>query len=176
MEAMDRRKFILTACSAALVPALAQADEMQDAIVRELGAQGYTHVKISRTWLGRLRFVATSETREREIIVNGRTGEILRDYWHDLSTESAPIPRIVDPDHSSPFGNGSSSSGSGSSSSGSGGGSTPEQQDGGSSGSDNHSGDSSSSEHDSGSDDSDSHDSGHDGGDDSSSDNRESDD
>ncbi len=185
---MNRRKFILTACSAALVPALAQADEIQDAIVRELGAQGYTHVKISRTWLGRLRFVATSESREREIIINARTGEILRDYWHDLSAQSETVPQIVDPNAGRRSGSHTSTSGSssGPSSSGTGSGSTTEQPDGGSGGTDDHSGDSSSSGSDSGSKDSgshdddsrdsDNHDDDHDGGDDRHSDSRESDD
>ncbi|CUH52953.1 hypothetical protein [Shimia marina] len=59
------------------------AESRIEAIARHLRGQGYSDIEISRTWLGRARIEAQRGTVEREIIVNPRTGEILRDYWDD---------------------------------------------------------------------------------------------
>lgn len=67
-------------------PAL--ADGRVDAITRQLSDQGFGQIKVSRTFLGRVRVEALREGREREIIFNPRTGEILRDYWDEDSTGS----------------------------------------------------------------------------------------
>ncbi len=71
----------LLALSIFLAPAPAAADGIQDAIVAQLADQGFTHVRVSKTFLGRVRLYATSPDYTREIILNPRTGEILRDYW-----------------------------------------------------------------------------------------------
>ena len=61
-------------------PALADAERVRDHVVRELREDGFSEIRISRTWLGRLRFLATDGQRRREIVVNPNTGVILRDY------------------------------------------------------------------------------------------------
>ncbi len=61
-------------------PVLADADQVRDLVVRELREDGYSEIRITRTWLGRLRFVARNGNRRREIVVNPATGVILRDY------------------------------------------------------------------------------------------------
>jgi len=61
------------------VPAM--ADGRVDAITQQLSAQGYDRIKVSKTFLGRVRVEAQRKGLEREIIFNPRTGEILRDYW-----------------------------------------------------------------------------------------------
>jgi hypothetical protein len=58
-----------------------QAEGRVDAIVDRLGQQGYSAITVSRTFLGRTRIRALGPTEEREIILNGTTGEIIRDYW-----------------------------------------------------------------------------------------------
>lgn len=68
------------AVALAAAPAFAQTHV--DRIVQQLMRQGYLEIEISRTFLGRTRIEAESPTHEREIIINPRTGEILRDYWH----------------------------------------------------------------------------------------------
>jgi len=78
---MNRRLF-LAGCMLALAPLPALAESLPDRVIRQLKAQGFTRFKVSRTWLGRTRIVATSSKQSREIILNPRTGEILRDYWH----------------------------------------------------------------------------------------------
>lgn len=77
----------LAAICAAGLPAVAMADtasQVQDAIVNQLKAQGFTNIHIGRTLLGRVRIDATSDKQSREIVFNPRTGEILRDYWSDI--------------------------------------------------------------------------------------------
>ncbi|MEJ1993218.1 MAG: hypothetical protein P8X50_16435 [Maritimibacter sp.] len=75
---MKLRRLITAAVMASFLPGLSWAGNLQDDIVRELASQGFKHVKITTTWLGRMRFVATSDGQTREIIINGNTGEILR--------------------------------------------------------------------------------------------------
>jgi len=79
-------------------PGLAQADSLEDTIVDQLQKQGYSDVRVGRTLLGRTRIVAEGEGREREIVVNPRTGEILRDVWEVENTadllDDAATPEI----------------------------------------------------------------------------------
>lgn len=80
-------KHVLLAASLAFFALTATpvtAQTMQDALVAQLSEQGFTRIKIARTFLGRVRILATSADYSREIIFNPRTGEILRDYWDDL--------------------------------------------------------------------------------------------
>lgn len=90
---------LLFAClitlSVAGTPATAQS--MQEVIVKQLVDQGFTRISINTTFLGRVRIVATSAARSREIIFNPRTGEILRDYWDDLDGGGRVSPKIVSP-------------------------------------------------------------------------------
>ena len=58
-----------------------RAQTVIDQIAAQLREQGYTRIEVSNTLLGRARIEAKSRDWEREIIVNPRTGEILRDYW-----------------------------------------------------------------------------------------------
>ena len=73
---MKRILIILTLAFAAP----AQADDIRDRIVSELRSDGFTEIRISRTWLGRIRLVGESADEVREIVVNPVTGVILRDY------------------------------------------------------------------------------------------------
>jgi hypothetical protein len=65
----------------ALWAAPANASEYADRIILWLQEQGFTHFAIQRTWLGRIRIEAEADGIDREIILNARTGEILRDFW-----------------------------------------------------------------------------------------------
>ncbi len=67
------------ACSASAVVAETRVEK----ITRQLQAQGYSQIDVKRTWLGRVRIEAYRGGQEREIVINPRTGEILRDYWED---------------------------------------------------------------------------------------------
>ena len=69
------------------VPATADEASVRDTIVNELKSDGYEEIRISRTWLGRTRFVAEDSRRYREIVVNPTTGVILRDYFRFLHSD-----------------------------------------------------------------------------------------
>ena len=80
-----------------LLPGLATAQSVQDQIVSQLTAQGFTRIEVSRTLLGRVKIEARSATLERELVFNPVTGEILRDYWEDRDDGSAAAPRVLIP-------------------------------------------------------------------------------
>ena len=61
-------------------PAAADAKSVRDFYVRELREDGYSEIRITKTWLGRMRIVAMKPGSRREIVVNPVTGLILRDY------------------------------------------------------------------------------------------------
>lgn len=90
------------------------ATDYVDGIVAELRAAGYSDIEVSRTFLGRTRIVAASPTFTREVIVDPRTGEILRDYRQANGTDEVNDT----PDDSNSGGSGSGGSGSGGSGSG----------------------------------------------------------
>ncbi|MGB5556817.1 MAG: hypothetical protein WBN04_02285 [Paracoccaceae bacterium] len=108
---MERRKFLALATAAVLAPAVAWSGPLEDQIVAQLRGQGYDKIAVSRTLLGRTRFVATSASYRREIILNPRTGEILRDFWLQLDEDSDEGPQIFDQDSDDSARGGSSGGG-----------------------------------------------------------------
>jgi hypothetical protein len=68
---------------------LAQAAEPVDRIIAWLRDQGFTRFEVEKTWLGRTKIEAHADGLEREIIINTRTGEILRDYWEIEDAQKA---------------------------------------------------------------------------------------
>lgn len=85
---MNRRMFsIVLLCTGLAFPALGA--DLADGIVSQLRAQGFTSVDVSTTLLGRVRILAESGASRREIVLNPRTGEILRDYEEILSDGAA---------------------------------------------------------------------------------------
>jgi Tfp pilus assembly pilus retraction ATPase PilT len=81
------RKFFMTLCLGCTLAMPAAAAPTIEEIIAQLEAQGYADISVSRTWLGRIRIEAESNTHEREIVFNQRTGEILRDFWEELDDE-----------------------------------------------------------------------------------------
>lgn len=63
----------------ALVPTAACADR-QGEIIAELQSEGYANIEVGRTWLRRVRIVAEGPMGAREIVIDPRNDEILRDY------------------------------------------------------------------------------------------------
>ena len=79
-------------------PAIAQTRSVQDQIVSQLEQQGFSEIELSRTFLGRIRIEAYSDTLVRELVFNPTTGEILRDYWQARDDDKATAPRVMNPD------------------------------------------------------------------------------
>ncbi len=128
---MKRRVFLIGLASAATVVAgPAMANPYADDVVGQLTNEGFSNVAVGTTWLGRIRITAQRQGGTREIILNPRTGEVLRDTWTaaDGTIGTKPIIDNITDNSSGGGGNGgnggsgsSGSDGSGSGSSGSGG-------------------------------------------------------
>ena len=80
---INRRHFLQVALPAlgltlvGLGPALSETLEAK--VVKGLSRQGYRDMKSSFTFLGRLRVTAEKGETRREVILNRKTGEVLRD-------------------------------------------------------------------------------------------------
>lgn len=77
---MMLRKIMLGACLVGLSAGISWAETLDKAVCDELEKQGYTSVKVSTTWLGRIIIRARLNGGHREIVINPATNEILRDY------------------------------------------------------------------------------------------------
>ena len=78
----------------ALWTGTALAQGFEAGIIDQLRRDGYDDITMNTTFLGRVRLVALGEKGQREIVLNPRTGEILRDLWqvapHDKGGSGAP--------------------------------------------------------------------------------------
>lgn len=70
-----------------------RAETLVDLIADQLRSLGYDRIETESTLLGRTRIEARSVDWDREIIVNPRTGEILRDYSERRSGSSGKSGR-----------------------------------------------------------------------------------
>lgn len=104
---MNRRHFFLSLGVALAAAPMARAQTFAEQIVQQLADQGFSNIQVETTLLGRIRIVAAASVGHREIILNPRTGEILRDIWFDAAGNQIG-PRIVN----APVNNGNSGSGS----------------------------------------------------------------
>lgn len=98
---MNRRQFLSLAVLGAVSPVAAMAANTGspvDKLTAQLRKQGFEKIDISRTWLGRTRIVARSDTFRREIILNSRSGEILRDYWEQIGENGESESGLFDPE------------------------------------------------------------------------------
>lgn len=64
------------------------AETIQDRAVRELVNQGFDSITMQRTLLGRVRIIGVAPGLRREIVVNLRTGEVLRDYTQRVAADN----------------------------------------------------------------------------------------
>jgi len=80
------------------------AQSLQDDLVAQLRAQGFTEFTVEETLLGRIRILAISPTLRREIVVT-RNGDILRDYWEALTGDDTPRLILADPGDDDDSGN-----------------------------------------------------------------------
>jgi len=116
---MNRRHILVAAAGLFLASSsLAQADEVGD-IVHWLRQLGFGDITTSRSLLGRVQIRATGDIGTRELVVNPRTGEILRDVWLDNAgnlVRGKPYVRAADDsDDSGHSGSGGGDDGRGSS-------------------------------------------------------------
>jgi len=93
---MKRREFLSGLAVGLALATPAAAQEVVDSIIRQLKKLGFRSVVQERTLLGRVRILAKRKDGEREIIVNPRTGEILRDLWTPVAGSSGKVTIIDD--------------------------------------------------------------------------------
>lgn len=80
---MLSRRGLLIGLAGGLVlagPAIAQADPVTQAVIRQLEARGFVIAEVRRTLLGRMRIVSVRGEVTRELVIDPRNGAILRDY------------------------------------------------------------------------------------------------
>lgn len=70
---------------------IAELQVVQD-LIEELKAEGFVYFEIRRTFLGRARIIAYSDTEIREIIINPSTSEVLRDLAQEISGQPNSNP------------------------------------------------------------------------------------
>jgi hypothetical protein len=85
---MKMRKLLWIVALAASVQG-ASADAVDEPILAQLKAQGFTEIEVETSWLGRRVIEARRADGRREIVLNPRTGEILRDTWIATSGSGA---------------------------------------------------------------------------------------
>lgn len=85
---MHRRRLILCALALCVATPVA-AQSIVDRVIGDLRRLGYTEFRVGSTLLGRRRVLAVGPSGTREIILNPRTGEILRDFQQ--STQGAVL-------------------------------------------------------------------------------------
>jgi len=122
---MKRRNFLIGSAAAAalaLAGGQAMASGYAEDVIAQLTKQGYGAIEVETTWLGRVHITARRDGGMRDIVLNPRTGEILRDTFTDASGAAAPKVIIDDVDDNSGSGTddtgGDDNSGSGSGSGG----------------------------------------------------------
>jgi hypothetical protein len=92
---LRRRDFLIGSAIGLATATSAAAQGFVDSIIAQLREQGFQTVLQERTLLGRVRITASRGGGKREIIVNPRTGEILRDLWTP-GAGGSPTIEIID--------------------------------------------------------------------------------
>lgn len=75
--------------------ASAAAASYEDRLIAHLRALGYGDITLSFTLLGRAQIIAISKDDTREIVLNPRTGEILRDFAQSIETDGVQSVAIA---------------------------------------------------------------------------------
>ena len=78
---MNRRLFLSLGVCAAVFGQAGFAKTFTESVLDQLRNQGFDRISVQRTLLGRTQIIARGNGGRREIILNPRTGEILRDLW-----------------------------------------------------------------------------------------------
>ena len=87
LNMLKRLLILLTLVLALPGDGLSQGLTVREFYVGELRQDGYENIRISRTFLGRLRFSGSQPGRRREIIVNPANGAVLRDHVRLIQSE-----------------------------------------------------------------------------------------
>lgn len=104
---MKRRTFLIGLATATLgVSGPLRAEDPAQAVIDRLRSEGFGNITTKRTFIGRVRITASKRGQSREVVVDPRNGEILRDLTRNTAAD--------DDDGASASNSGSDGSGSGS--------------------------------------------------------------
>ncbi len=111
---MNKRAIFTFFTTALILSAgMAFSASVADGIIAQLTKQGFSSISSETTWLGRIRILAMRKDGSREIVINPRTGEILRDQFTALNGKDATKPVLDEVgDATGPEATGSDDSGS----------------------------------------------------------------
>ena len=118
---MKHRHLAISIAASLAMAGQLYAATFSDDVISQLTRQGFASITSETTWLGRVRITAQRDGGQREIVLNPRSGEILRDIWTPAAGSSAQVPIVDDVGGSGDASGGDGSSGSGSGGDGSGG-------------------------------------------------------
>ena len=93
---MRMTRLLISMALAVMLAGPVFAGPVEDSVVQQLRAQGFSNIEVTRTWLGRARISAQRGSIFREIVVDPRTGEILRDYSERAS--GGTVPALLQPE------------------------------------------------------------------------------
>ncbi len=80
----------LMVCLAATASPASEHGVTPEMVVEALAGQGYSVDSVTRTMLGRMRFVASQGLIWREVVLDLSSGQILRDYAVEFTPQQAP--------------------------------------------------------------------------------------
>lgn len=86
---MNRRIFLIGVAGLALAAGAALAADPAQVVIDRLRTEGFENITAARTFIGRIRITASKRGQSREVVIDPRTGEILRDLIRATSTVAA---------------------------------------------------------------------------------------
>jgi hypothetical protein len=90
---MKRREFLLSGTFFLATAGTAFASQSEDEVTRRLHREGFRITQRKRTWLGRIKIQAKNGKKLREIVLDPTSGEVLRDYTEELSSQQSQSAR-----------------------------------------------------------------------------------
>ncbi|WP_444462697.1 hypothetical protein [Rhodobacter capsulatus] len=64
--------------------------ETPEEIVAQMQAEGFRSIEVSTTWLRRIRIVGEGQSGAREVVIDPRNGEVLRDFTAPATAGGRP--------------------------------------------------------------------------------------
>lgn len=90
---MKRREFLLSGTIFLATSGTALASQGEDEVTLRLRREGFRVTERTRTWLGRIKIQARKGRKLREIVLDPTSGEVLRDYTEDVSSQQSQPAR-----------------------------------------------------------------------------------
>ena len=93
---LNRRQLGIGFVASAVLGGRVNAQDYASDVEARLTQEGFRIDSVERTLLGRVRILATKGSDLREVIINPRTGEVLRDLWVSQHQSESAQPQQDD--------------------------------------------------------------------------------